>query len=233
MNYLTVNGQCIEKSCDASDISAAAAYGIYICNLYGVAVTSYYSLNLPATSTSAAANTATGITSVTALTTTTIANSPATAAVNTQSGVSPTATLTFTPPAQEEKSHIGAIVGGITGGMAVLGLIIGAVYFLFIRRRNQGQQQSYVTGPFVQPQYGEVSNANHDFEKHDRIVQSAPVLAQPNYVQPSEPRTTAPSDPIILGGRLRYPDTDAVGEPQDTQNVGNLPSGRLQYRNVE
>jgi hypothetical protein len=213
LNYLTVNGECIERSCDASDIEAAGEYGIYVCSLYGVAVTSYYRMSLPATSTSAAANTGTGITSVTALATTTIANSPA------------IATFTFTPPAQETKTPISVreIVGAIVGGMAVLGLIIGAIYFLFIRPRNQGQQQSYVTGPFVQPQYGQVPNANHDVEKRDGIVQSAPVLAQPYYAQ----RTTAPSDPIVRG-RLRYPDTDPVGEPQGTQNVVDLPSGLLQ-----
>jgi hypothetical protein len=73
---------------------------------------------------------------------------------------------------------------------------------------------------------------NHDVEKHDGIVQSDPVLAQPYYAQPAEPRTTTSNDPI-LGVRVRYPDTDAVREPQDIQNVGDLPSGRLQYRNVE
>jgi len=159
--------------------------------------------NLPATSTS---------------TTTTIA-SPATAAVNTQSGASPTTTS----PPQETKNLIGAIVGGIIGGMAVLGLIVGAIYFIFIRRRNQGQQQS---GPFLQPQTGQVPKAIHDMENHDGMVQSAPAPT------PADLRATEPGNPI-LGGRLRYPDTDAVGAPRTTQNVGDIPSGRLQDRNVE
>jgi beta-lactamase regulating signal transducer with metallopeptidase domain len=188
-----------------------------------VAVTSYYTLALPATSTSAATNTATVITSVTALVTTTIADSVATAAVNSQSGASPTVTFTLTPAAQKTKPPIGAIIGGIMGGMAVLGLIIGAIYVFFVRRRNQGQQQSYVTGPVDQRQYGQVPNANHDEEKHNGMVQTSRPLDEPYSAQPAE---------SAVGGRLRYPDTDIVGEPQDTQNVGDLPSGRLQYRDV-
>jgi hypothetical protein len=57
--------------------------------------------------------------------------------------------------------------------MAGLALIIGVIY---IRRRNQGQQQSDIAGPV-----GQVSKANHDVEKDDGIEQSTPVLAEPYY----------------------------------------------------
>jgi len=221
VNYLTVNGECIEKSCDEADISSAVTYAIYICSLYGVAITSYFTFPTTSVSTSAAAaaTTVTDITSVTVAsvaTTIQVTNSPATATAgaNSQSGESSTPTSAI-PTSQGSETPIGPIVGGVVGGVAVLCLIVGAIYFFFIRPRNPGKQKDHE----------QVPTQDHA-EKRDEPVDPDPVQAPP--VDP----TTAPLDDI-LSGRVRYTDPDRFAAPQDHQDGEDLPSGRLQYPNVE
>jgi len=198
VNYITVNSECIEKSCDEADISSALTHAIYICSLYGVAITSYLT---DASITAAEATTVNDITSVTVApvaTTIQVTNSPGS-----------------TIPSPGGETPVGPIVGGVVGGVAVLCLIVGAIYFFFFRRRNPGKQKDHE----------QVPTQDHA-EKRDEPVDPDPVQT------PSVDPRTAPLDDI-LSGRLRYTDPDQFAAPQDHQDGGDLPSGRLQYPNVE
>ncbi|PPQ70188.1 hypothetical protein CVT24_003904 [Panaeolus cyanescens] len=113
----------------------------------------------------------------------------------------------FPGPEPEKKTNVGAIVGGVVGGLAALGIIGGLIAFILLRNKKNKQQQANFGA------YGE-----------------KPPVASPYFPQPQ-----SPMGPAMTGGTAVYNPNDPstfptpVTQPQYTgQNPSPYGSPQVQ-----
>lgn len=98
-------------------------------------------------------------------------------------------------PDQPTGTNVGAIAGGVVGGVAGLALIVALLWFL-LRRRKQQQQQS----------------------------QPPPVNPAPRHELPTSPRVEMAVDPGAIGFFGKRAPTELDPEPRAQQLVHELPA---------
>ena len=89
----------------------------------------------------------------------------------------------------QKKSNTGAIVGGVVGGVAFLGIVLAALFFFYRRRRNQG-------GQYDRPDLLETTVVPYHVEP---TMASSSVMQFHDYSAPSEsiaPTSTTPYRPV-------------------------------------
>ncbi|PSN59686.1 hypothetical protein BS50DRAFT_222441 [Corynespora cassiicola Philippines] len=108
----------------------------------------------------------------------------------------PTETVTMDSPHNYKGLNIGAIAGGVIGGVAILGAAGFAVFFLLLHKKHNkpGRDSTGYQQPYQQPEYGDFGRSAYQ-ESNQKPPGVQEVRGYAQHTQHIQPYPSGPYDP--------------------------------------